>query len=114
MNGIRWTIILVDPSSPFLKDRTGKSTLACTDSSTKRIYMSNNLDKQLYLKVLLHELSHCVTISYHLLDRIHKYTKPEHWIDMEELICNIIAEYGVEIVTIANMVFINYKGSRII
>lgn len=98
MNGIIWTIIFVNPNDPVLIDRTGTLTLACTDPITKRVYISNKLRGQLYLRVLLHELGHCAMVSYNLLDEIHEIVKPEYWIDAEEFICNFIAVYGLKIV----------------
>lgn len=104
MNGIKWGIIFVEPDNPVLIDRTGKQTLACTDPITKRVYVSNRIDTELYLTVILHELAHCAMISYGLLDYIHEMVKPEYWIDAEEFICNFIADYGIGIITTAKAV----------
>lgn len=97
MNGIVWKIIMVDPDSPVLIDRTGTVTIGCTDPVTKRVFLSNKLHGELYLKVVLHELGHCAMISYNLLDEIHRMVKPEYWIEAEEFICNFIAVYGLKI-----------------
>lgn len=107
MNGITWKILFVNPDDPILIDRTGNRTLACTDPMTKRLYFSNKLDTDMYMKVLLHELGHCVMVSYGLLDRIHQYVKPRYWIEAEEFICNFIAEYGVEIINKAQIISIS-------
>lgn len=102
MNGIIWGIQSVNPDNPVLIDRTGTRTLACTDPVLKRVYMSRELKGSKYVEVLLHELCHCVLVSYGLLDDIHKMVKPEYWIDAEEFICNIIAEYGIKILKTAD------------
>ena len=51
--------------------------------------------------VLIHELGHCVMISYNLLDEIHKTVYPDKWVEAEEWICNFIADYGTKIFTAA-------------
>lgn len=32
--------------------------------------------------------------SYGLLDELHKFVKREYWVESEEWVCNLIAEYG--------------------
>ena len=111
MNGIHWKILTVDQSSPILIDRTGNVTLACTDPVTKRVFLSNTIPKELYLKVLLHELGHCAMVSYNLIDDIHRMVKPRYWIEAEEFICNFIADYGLKIFTTAeNVVKVDVVG----
>lgn len=41
-------------------------------------------------------------ISYGLVDDIRRMVRPEYWIEMEEWVCNFIADYGYEIFKIAN------------
>lgn len=94
MNGYLWRVYFVDPDSDLLVDRTGLHTLATTDPVTYCIYLSNQLDGALLRTVLIHELGHCTMVSFHLLDDIHRMVKPEYWLEAEELICNIIANYG--------------------
>lgn len=97
MNGYLWRVYFVDPNSDLLVDRTGLHTLATTDPVTYCIYLSNQLDGSLLRTVLIHELGHCTMVSFHLLDDIHRMVKPEYWLEAEELICNIIANYGWKI-----------------
>lgn len=97
MNGYLWRVYFVDPDSDLLVDRTGFYTLATTDPVTYCIYLSNQLDGSLLRTVLIHELGHCTMVSFHLLDDIHRMVKPEYWLEAEELICNIIANYGWKI-----------------
>ena len=47
--------------------------------------------------MVLHELSHAMMISYGYLEQIHRYCKKRHWVDMEELIANLIAQQAKEI-----------------
>lgn len=53
------------------------------------------------MTVFIHELGHCALYSYGFLDYIHRMVLPEYWIDMEEFICNFLADYGLGIFKIA-------------
>lgn len=108
MNGILWKIQPIKSNSPLLIDRTGRLTLATTDPNTKRIYLSKDLSGELRNRVLVHELGHAALFSFGLLDEIHRMTYPEYWIEIEEFICNMIADYGWQIFTIASQ----YLGDR--
>lgn len=85
----------------MLIDRTGTRTVATTDPSTGRIYISNGLYGAFFVKVLLHELGHCTMVSFGLTDDIHRMVKPECWVEAEEWVCNFIADYGMKIFRIA-------------
>lgn len=106
MNGKRWNIKFVDHNDPMLVDRTGLPRLATTDSILSCIFISQNLLNKkhfsILLRVLVHELGHCALYSYNLLDNIHDLVNPEYWIDAEEWICNLIADYAPNILSIAN------------
>lgn len=103
MNGYFWTIETVSPDSDYLIDRTGKRRVATTDPNEYKIFLSEELskDRQFLLRVLVHEIGHCVIFSYGLFDEIHKMVYPEYWIEAEEFICNFIADYGLAVFTIA-------------
>lgn len=92
-----WHVAFVDPSSGWLVDRTGNLTVATTDPHTRCIYLSTDLSGDFLNRVLIHELGHCVMISYDLLDDIHRMVYPEYWIEAEEWVCNFIADYGLKI-----------------
>ena len=97
MNGLHWRIRFVNPNSDILIDRTLSKTVAVTDPDTMTIYLSNKLSGEFLTKVVLHELSHAMMYSYHYLDEIHMYCKKRYWIDMEELIANLISQQAKEI-----------------
>ena len=97
MNGLRWRVRFTYPTDPVLVDRTGTLTIGVTDSATMTIYLSNELRGEFLTRVVLHELSHAMMISYGYLEQIHKYCKKRHWVDMEELIANLIANQAKEI-----------------
>lgn len=97
MNGMLWSIRFVNPNSDILIDRTLSKTVAVTDPETMTIYLSNKLRGEFLTRVVLHELSHAMMYSYHYLDEIHRYCKKRYWIEMEELIANLIADRAYEI-----------------
>lgn len=92
MNGDWWSVRWTDPTDPILVDRTNVLTCAVTDPDTMTIYLSNQLRGNFLTTVVLHELSHAMMISYGYLEQIHRYCKKRHWVDMEELIANLIAQ----------------------
>lgn len=101
MNGILWKIKIVPYKSRMLVDRTNKLTVATTDPTHKTVYLSEKLYGDFLMTVFLHELGHCALYSFDLLEEIHRMTYPEYWIDMEEFICNFLADFGFQIFKIA-------------
>ena len=97
MNGLRWRVRFTYPTDPVLVDRTGTLTIGVTDPQSMTIYLSNELRGEFLTRVVLHELSHAMMISYGYLEQIHRYCKKRHWVDMEELIANLIANQAKEI-----------------
>ena len=101
LNGLLWQIEFVEPFNPMLYDRTGSQRVATTDPITCKIYMLRTLNGDFLRRVLCHELGHAAMISYNLLDEIHRMVYPRYWIEMEEWICNFIADYGLSIFNVA-------------
>lgn len=97
MNRLHWSVRWVNPADPILVDRTNVLTVAVTDPDTMTIYLSNQLRGSFLTTVVLHELSHAMMISYGYLEQIHRYCKKRYWVDMEELIANLIANQAKEI-----------------
>lgn len=97
MNGMLWKVRFTSPNDPILIDRTNSWTVAVTDPDTMTIYISNELSGEFLTTVTLHELSHAMMYSYNYLPLIHKYCKKKYWIEMEELIANLIADRAAEI-----------------
>lgn len=97
-NGVDWRIEHVEPSNPYLIDRSGVGRIATTDPATHTIYLSNYIAKDDYETVLFHELSHAVMVSYGLLDDIAMFSRPEMQIYAEEWICNYIATFSKVII----------------
>lgn len=72
-----------------------------TDPSCLTIFMASSLGGPFFTRVLIHELAHAATISYGLLEQIHALVPRSNWIEMEEWICNFIADYGYAIFSAA-------------
>lgn len=94
MNGDLWRVQFVPPQDDVLIDRTGKRTLAVSDYSTMLISIADNIHGELLNRVFIHELGHCVMFSYGLLPELHRMVKKRYWVDAEEFLCNILADYG--------------------
>ena len=101
MNGDLWRVQFVFPHDSVLIDRTGNKTLAVSDYSTMTISIANNLRGELLNRVFIHELGHCVMFSYGLLPELHRMVKKRYWVDAEEFVCNILADYGQFVIGIA-------------
>lgn len=105
MNGYLWSVKIVNSHSPKLVDRTGKLTVATTDPNDFCVYLSDRLGGGFFNTVLIHELGHCAMISFNLIEYIHAHVDPEYWIDVEEFMCNFIADYGLKIFRTAYNLF---------
>lgn len=101
MNGIEWNIYTVNPNNILLIDRTGKLTLATTDTTKREVYLSSILNGYPKCKVLIHELVHCALYSYGLLDQLHLFVDRSKWFYAEEWLCNFVADYANYIFEIA-------------
>lgn len=113
MNGVLWDIKMVSQFSPKLVDRTGNLTVGTTDPNDHTVYLSDSLKGDFLMRVLIHELGHCLLVSYDLIEEIHKMVKMEYWIQAEEFICNILADYGLTVYSIA-FKRLGYKAWRYI
>lgn len=96
INGERWLARLVPPSHPILMSPTGPA-LGCCDDYSKTIFISNAVPKYKMKKVLCHELVHAAMYSYNI--DISDYE--------EEIVADLIATYGDEIITLSNIVYHN-------
>lgn len=102
VNGRAWNVIFVDANDSVLVDRTGEIRVATTDPVTSCVYLSNRLSGEFLRHVLMHELGHVFMISYGMLNQLHSMTIPRYWIDVEEWICNLIADNATDILSIGN------------
>ena len=100
INGEYWKIRLVSPNHPALYRPDGSLTIGACDDDTKTIYINDMLNDTLMRKVICHEITHAAMFSYNV-----KLT-----LDQEELLADLIATYGNEIISITNRVFSKIKG----
>lgn len=100
INGIDWGIKLVSPNHPKLKRNDGSFALGTCDNITKLIYISEIVPEYKIKKVLCHEITHSAMFSYGI----------NLTIDQEELLADLIATYGEEIILITNKIFQKIKG----
>lgn len=95
INGKTWFIKFIDPNSFIFRMPNNKFTIGVCDNRTKTIYLSNKLRGSLLKKVLCHELVHAAMFSYNI----------ELDLEQEELLANLIATYGEEIIQKINEIF---------
>lgn len=97
MGGDWWDVVRVPPSSPALIDRSGAVTLATTDPGSMTVYVSDALSGRLLERVMVHEMGHCALWSLGLADSLHRMVYPFMWVEAEEWACNLLADYGEEV-----------------
>jgi hypothetical protein len=73
----------------------GSISIGACDDASKTIYLNGNLRGNLLKKVLCHELTHAAMFSYNV----------ELSLEQEEVLAEIIATYGEEIINITNVLF---------
>lgn len=95
INGIVWRVRLVSPHHYMLKRPDGSYTIGSCDNKTKTIYVNNMLNDKLLWKVFCHEVTHAAMFSYNILLTL----------DQEELLADLVATYGSEIIYITEKVF---------
>ena len=95
INNIEWLIKFVQPWDDIFITPTGDITVGTCDNDTKIIYLSTSLKNKELKKVLCHEIVHAAMFSYDIrLDY-----------EQAELLANLIATYGEEIIKITNDMF---------
>lgn len=95
INGIEWKVVLVPPNHPILQRDNGYWTLGACSNDTKTIYISDTLSNEKLKKVLCHEITHASMFSYQITLTL----------DQEELLADLLASYGAEIVEKTNKIF---------
>ena len=100
INGEEWQIIAVPPHSPELRRTDGGYTVGVCDDKIKHIFVATGLPVVFLKKVLCHEIVHAAMFSYNV----------DLTIEQEELVADLIATYGEEIIDITNQMFKKIKG----
>lgn len=99
MNNYIWKVITVPANSKYLLSRTGL-TVGTTDPNTLCVYISEELTGEFKKRVIAHEMGHAACFSFHLIPQIGACCYPDRQIEMEEFICNFVANYGEMIFSI--------------
>ena len=101
INGEEWAIVAVPPDDEHLKRSDGGYTVGVCDDTLGTIFVSSGLSLVFLKKVLCHEITHAAMFSYNV----------DLTIEQEELVADLIATYGEEIIDITNQVFKKIKGA---
>ena len=99
INGDKWEIHLVSPYHYQLQRSDGSYTLGACDNNLKTIYINDEISKEYAKKVLCHELTHAAMFSYGIVLTI----------EQEELLADLVATYGQEIICMTNTIFKRIK-----
>lgn len=88
INGIAWNLSLVEPYSDMLRRSDGSITLGVTDENLHTIFLNNRLKGDMFERVLCHELTHTVCMSWGISIPI----------ETEEWLCNFMSDHGKEVI----------------
>lgn len=95
INGVEWSLHFVPPLDSSLMRSDGSITIGMCDSDSRSIYIADDLNGYMTKKVLCHELVHASMFSYGVRLSV----------DQEELVADLLATYGEEIVEKTNLIF---------
>ena len=99
INGEHWQIVMCSAHHPMLTRSDGSLSVGACDDASKTIYLNGNLRGDFLKKVLCHELTHAAMFSYNV----------ELSLEQEELLAELIATYGEEIIEMTNVLFYKLK-----
>ncbi len=95
INGITWYVKFVPAYSDSLRRSDGSLAIGMCDGNTNTIYINESLIGKLLKKVLCHEITHAAMFSYDI----------DLTIEQEEVVADLIATYGEEIIQITDTIF---------
>jgi hypothetical protein len=95
INGEQWRLLFVPSNHVALLKPNGKFAIGACDDYTKTIYLDKNLTGDYLKKVMCHEITHAAMFSYNV---VLSYAQ-------EELLADLLATYGAEIIETANLIF---------
>lgn len=102
INNIDWEIKKTSPNHPKLQRSNGEYALGSCDKNTLTIYLSETIPNYKIKKVLCHEITHAAMFSYQVYMTY----------DQEELVADLIATYGEEIINVTNRIFNKIRGRQ--
>ena len=101
LNSIQWQILWVDNKNSLLSRTDGSMSVGVTDMNTHCIYLAKSLHGAFLRKVIIHELCHCVCMSYDIYMPI----------EQEEMLCDFVATYGDQVFEIVD-ILTGYMGDK--
>ena len=102
INGLSWRVLLVSANHPSLMREDGTWSIGACDNVLRTIYVCDEIEQNELKKVLAHELTHAAMFSYNIM---------LNW-QQEEMLADLIATYGQEIVYKTNIFFKHIKENR--
>ena len=99
INNELWYIKFVQPYSEYLKRMDGSYTVGVCDEPSHTIYINSTLSGRFLKKVICHEITHAAMFTYRV----------SLTYEQEELLADIFATYGEEIINVTNKVFKKLK-----
>lgn len=102
LNNIEWNVLLVSPFHYSLQLSDGSFALGSCVKNNFTIYINEELSLGKMKKVLCHEITHAAMFSYNI-----KLT-----LEQEELLADLIATYGQEVIEVTNKIFNRIKKKR--
>lgn len=95
INGEQWRVLFVPEHDVTLLKPNGSFAVGACDDYSKTIYLNNSLSGAYLKKVLCHEITHAAMFSYNVSLSLAQ----------EELIAELMATFGAEIIDITNILF---------
>lgn len=102
INGDVWGVIRVPAGDPRLIDRTGTPRLAVTDASDRTVYVRDDLVPPLLDRVMLHEVTHAITVSWGLLPQVRNDALRGDVVGVEEWAAQLVENHAMEAVQAAS------------
>lgn len=102
INGERWWIVIVAPYDVALLMPNGDFAIGACNDATKTIYLSCELEVEQFEMVLCHELVHAAMFAYDVILTIEE----------EEMLAEIIATFGEEIIDLTDLIFERIRRGR--
>ena len=99
INGVRWRVRLVSPAHPLLLTPWSTQALGVCDKVTQTICVDKTLSPQKLKEVLCHEIVHAFMFSHAI----------EMSYDEEEMVAELIAAYGDDIVKQTDIIYNGIK-----
>lgn len=98
INGDVWRVIRVPSGDPSLIDRTDTPRLAVTDARDRTVYVRDDLVPPMLDRVMLHEVTHAITVSWGLLPHVRSDTLRGDIIGVEEWAAQLVENHAMEAV----------------